>query len=86
MSNETELTSKQILFFDLAKSGKNIFLSGEAGTGKSFIVKLLMNYLKEQKKKFIAIAPSGIAANNIQGQTIHSMFGMPIHGILYMLH
>lgn len=75
-------STKQSLFLDLAKQGKNIFLSGEAGTGKSYIVKVLMNFLKEEKKKFVAIAPSGVAANNIEGQTIHSMFGMPIHGIL----
>lgn len=75
------LTDKQQVFLDEAFAGKNIFLTGKAGTGKSHIVKELIEELKKQKKKVIAIAPTGIAANNIGGQTIHSLFGINPFGI-----
>src|SRR5690606_11971170 len=52
---------------------KSIFLTGKAGTGKSFIVKKAMEILAEEKIPYIAIAPTGIAANNIGGQTMQSM-------------
>lgn len=75
-------TKKQQLFLDLAMQGKNIYLSGKAGTGKSTIVKQLMSTLKKQGKKVAAIAPTGIAANNIGGQTMHSMFALNPFGVL----
>lgn len=72
-------TRDQQSFIESAISGKNIFLTGKAGTGKSFIVKQLIETLKE--KKVVAIAPTGIAANNIGGQTIHSMFSINPFGV-----
>lgn len=71
----------QELFIESALSGKNIFLTGKAGTGKSYIVKQLIELLKEAGKKVIALAPTGIAANNIGGQTIHSMFALNPFGV-----
>lgn len=62
-------------------SGRNIFLTGKAGTGKSFIVKHAMEQLTDMGKRFIGIAPTGIAANNIGGQTIHSMFSIRPFGV-----
>lgn len=58
--------------FELAeKSEKNIFITGKAGTGKS----TFLNYFRENTKKEIAVlAPTGVAAVNIKGQTIHSFF------------
>lgn len=79
---ELELSTKQQVFLDLAISGKNIFLTGEAGTGKSFIVKHVIDLMTKSKKKFVALAPTGIAANNIGGQTIHSIFGLNPFGIM----
>jgi ATP-dependent DNA helicase PIF1 len=50
---------------------KNILLTGRAGTGKS----TLLEYFRDHtKKKVIVLAPTGVAAVNIQGQTIHSFF------------
>lgn len=50
----------------------NVFVTGRAGTGKT----TLLNYFKKNTKKSLAvIAPTGVAAVNIQGQTIHSFFG-----------
>lgn len=74
------LSTKQQLFIDRALQGENIFLTGKAGTGKSFVVKELISRLKN--KKFVALAPTGIAANNINGQTIHSFFALSPFGVL----
>ena len=50
---------------------KNIFITGRAGTGKST---LLEYFRKNTKKDVVAVAPTGVAALNINGQTIHSFF------------
>lgn len=75
-------SKKQQEFLDAVLSGSNIFLTGKAGTGKSFAVKEAIRLLKENKKKVIAIAPTGLAANQIGGQTVHSMFAIRPFGIL----
>lgn len=77
-----ELSAKQQLFFDGVIDGKSVFLSGKAGTGKSFVAKLVINELKKRGKKIVALAPTGIAANNIEGQTLHSFFSLPPFGVL----
>src|SRR5690625_36848 len=66
-----ELTKGQQKFLDLANKGENIFLTGQAGTGKSFIVDYFVNESKEEVAK---LGTTGIAAANIRGQTIHSFF------------
>ncbi|GES97445.1 Pif1-like helicase domain-containing protein [Rhizophagus clarus] len=48
------------------------FLTGSAGTGKSFMINQLITYLTNQNKKYLLMAPTGVAANNINGQTIHA--------------
>lgn len=53
-------------------SNNSIFLTGKAGTGKST---LLRHIISDLDKKYILLAPTGIAALNIGGQTIHSFFG-----------
>jgi ATP-dependent exoDNAse (exonuclease V) alpha subunit len=51
----------------------HIFITGKAGTGKS----TLIQYFKENTRKKVAyLAPTGVAALNIDGQTIHSFFGL----------
>lgn len=54
---------------------RNIFLTGKAGTGKTTF---LNNFIKKTRKKCIVVAPTGIAAINAGGVTIHSMFGLPL--------
>lgn len=76
------LTTKQREFIDSVAAGRNIFLTGKAGTGKSFIVREAIRILIEQGKPVIAVAPTGIAANNIDGQTIHSMFKINPFGVV----
>src|ERR1700749_3311841 len=54
-------------------TSQNIFLTGGAGTGKTTFLK----FLKENSKKKLAIAaPTGVAAVNAGGSTIHSLFGL----------
>lgn len=56
----------------LIKEGENVFITGHAGTGKSYI----LDRLKEQFKKLVVTSTTGIAAVNIKGQTIHSWAGI----------
>ncbi|RMG88215.1 MAG: AAA family ATPase [Bacteroidetes bacterium] len=58
----------------LEKSNKSLFLTGRAGTGKSTFLRL---FRKTTRKKMIVLAPTGIAALNVGGQTIHSFCGFP---------
>lgn len=59
----------------LENTNQNIFLTGKAGTGKS----TLLSYFRGTSKKYpIVVAPTGVAAVNVQGQTIHSLFGWGI--------
>lgn len=76
-----ELNKDQSEFFELAKSGANIYLSGKAGTGKSFVIKQIIEHFQEIKRTFVAVAPTGIAANNIGGSTIHSTFLIKPFGV-----
>ena len=55
-------------------SRENLFITGRAGTGKSTLLQL---FKKTTKKRTVVLAPTGIAALNVQGQTIHSFFGFP---------
>ena len=65
----------------------NLYVSGFGGTGKSYLIKALQGYLWVQKNLFdestdIALtAPTGLAAANVGGQTLHSLFSLPVeHG------
>lgn len=56
---------------DLLHAGRNIFLTGKAGTGKSTLVNL---YLGQTDRKVVTVAPTGIAALNVDGMTVHRFF------------
>jgi len=55
----------------LENSSKNVFLTGKAGTGKSTLLKCFCN---TTNKNIVVLAPTGVSAVNIGGQTIHSFF------------
>ena len=55
-------------------SNNNFFLTGNAGTGKTTLLK---RFRQQTSKKVVLLAPTGIAALNIKGQTIHSFFHFP---------
>lgn len=79
---EIQLVEKQKEFIEEVMKGSNVFLTGKAGTGKSTIVNWLIQELKNKGKKVAALAPTGIAANNIKGQTLHSFFQLSPFGVL----
>ena len=63
----------------VTETNENIFLTGKAGTGKTTFLK----YLKENATKNIVIAaPTGVAAINAGGVTLHSLFQLPFHPFL----
>lgn len=57
----------------------SVFLTGKAGTGKSTLLKYICEHTK---KKHVVLAPTGIAAINIGGSTLHSFFKLPFHPLL----
>ena len=67
-----QLDQYQKKAFDLMSQGKNIFITGEAGSGKSLLLK---TFASCSGKKVLKVAPTGVAALNIGGVTIHSAFG-----------
>lgn len=67
-----ELTGEQQSFIDSILDGQeNVLLLGKAGVGKSLTVNHLIELAKAQKKNFFIAAPTGVAALNIGGQTLH---------------
>ncbi|MBO6518260.1 MAG: AAA family ATPase [Bacteroidia bacterium] len=62
----------------ILKSGRNVFLTGSAGTGKTYVLNQYINYLKERRVPVAITASTGIAATHMNGQTIHSWCGMGV--------
>ena len=60
-------------------TSQSVFLTGKAGTGKSTFLKHICEHTK---KKYIVLAPTGIAAINAGGSTLHSFFKLPFHPLL----
>lgn len=58
----------------LSEEDGNLFVTGRAGTGKSTLLKVIRDWLGERA---VVLAPTGLAAVNVGGQTIHSFFGFP---------
>ncbi|MDM8557440.1 PIF1 family ATP-dependent DNA helicase [Candidatus Parabeggiatoa sp. HSG14] len=74
-SEALELTEEFSNAYDLMdKTDKCVFITGKAGTGKS----TLLDYFKKHtKKKLAVLAPTGVAALNVGGATLHSFFRLP---------
>ena len=66
---------QQSLFEYVEQSSSNVFVTGRAGTGKST---LLSHLTANTEKSFAVCAPTGVAALNVGGVTIHSLFTFPI--------
>jgi len=62
----------------LLKSGRNVFLTGSAGTGKTYVLNEYIKYLKDRKVGVAVTASTGIAASHMDGQTIHSWSGIGV--------
>ncbi len=59
---------------EMENSYNHLFITGRAGTGKSTLLNL---FTSTTKKRAVVLAPTGIAALNVKGQTIHSFFRLP---------
>ncbi len=71
-----KLGAEQQRVYQRMVNGENIFLTGNAGTGKSFLVEAFNEYCEENQIKLLKAAPTGVAACNIKGVTIHRMFNL----------
>ena len=63
----------------ITPTSQSVFLTGKAGTGKSTFLKYICNHTK---KKYVVLAPTGIAAINAGGVTLHSFFKLPFRPML----
>ncbi len=72
MNNNIELNEEFLKALHLLeKTSRNMFITGKAGTGKS----TLLDYFRNTtKRKVVVLAPTGVAAVNVRGETIHSFF------------
>lgn len=64
---------------DLVRKGQSFFITGKAGTGKTMLLKKIVQECRARGKNIAVTAPTGIAAKNAEGKTLHSMFGLNTH-------
>jgi len=69
----------QTLWKIIQDTHRSVFLTGKAGTGKSTFLKYICAHTKKQ---YVVLAPTGIAAVNVGGQTLHSFFKIPLKPLL----
>lgn len=67
---------------DILKMGKNVFLTGPAGSGKTHVINAYVDYLKKHAVDVAVTASTGIAATHIGGMTIHSWSGLGVKDTL----
>jgi ATP-dependent DNA helicase PIF1 len=65
---------QQALFEVMEQTRQHLFITGRAGAGKSV---LLRHFREQTEKRVVIAAPTGIAALNVRGQTLHSLFKLP---------
>lgn len=75
LMNEQELEPQELAYRFIAETNISVFLTGKAGTGKTTFLHRLV---EEQPKRLAVVAPTGIAAINAKGMTIHSFFQLPL--------
>ena len=76
---DTDNSEFQDAYALLQYTHQSVFLTGKAGTGKSTFLRYIC---ENTRKKYVVLAPTGIAAINAGGSTIHSFFKMPFRPIL----
>jgi len=73
MSNQSiTITPEFARALSILETGGNLFLTGEAGTGKSTLIR---RFIDQTARKVVVAAPTGIAALNVGGYTLHRLFG-----------
>lgn len=76
------LTSDQQKALDAVNSGRNVFITGGAGTGKSYLLRAIVYSLMSAGKNVVVCAPTGIAAANVGGMTIHTTFNFNSNALI----
>jgi ATP-dependent exoDNAse (exonuclease V) alpha subunit len=69
---------KQKTALNILKSGRNVFLTGSAGAGKTYVLNQYIQYLRERNVPVAVTASTGIAATHMNGMTIHAWAGIGI--------
>ena len=69
---------KQERAFEILKNGHNVFLTGPAGSGKTFLLNRYIDYVRSKGLNLAITASTGIAATHINGRTIHSWSGIGV--------
>lgn len=62
----------------LRNTSRSVFLTGKAGSGKSTFLRYIVDHIK---KPHVVLAPTGIAATNVRGMTLHSFFQIPLRPV-----
>ena len=75
---DTQNVEQQKAFDLVANTNTCLFITGKAGTGKTTFIKRIQ---EEINKNFLVLAPTGIAAIAVGGQTMHSFFGFPMQAL-----
>lgn len=78
---EPRLCPEQLALVDLIMSGKNVFYTGSAGCGKSTVLKHFVPLLRNESKKVDILAPTGRAALEVNGRTLHNYAGWLPHSL-----
>ena len=75
----TTLSNEQIIVLKVVSRGESVFLTGSAGTGKSYLIDFVVKILKELHGpgSIFVTASTGIAACHLNGMTLHSFVGSP---------
>lgn len=79
MSNKSEFVHDEYTrkAMELVRLGRSFFITGKAGTGKTrLLLEKIVPECRAHDKNIAVVAPTGIAAKNAEGQTIHSLFGL----------
>src|SRR4051812_732834 len=74
------MTQKDAL--DILKLGHNVYLTGSAGSGKTYLLNQYIDYLKQYDVSVAITASTGIAASHMDGVTIHSWSGLGVRASL----
>lgn len=80
-SEMNSLTTSQKAAVKALANGGDLYLHGRAGSGKSYLVDVIRRSAARKGLNVFVVAPTGKAARNVEGSTIHHAFGIPI-GIL----
>ena len=72
------ITESQKQALDSVMNGRNVFITGGAGTGKTYLLHLIVEALQKQRKQVVTCSFTNMAALMAKGSTIHRVFGFPV--------